>query len=159
MQTLVIVFLAVIAVSALLQAAAAIGAAIAARKLEQRVDEIESRFERELRPALANVARIVQTAADVSDQAAAQARRVDTAVAEAAERVNAAVDRVARGVQETVVSSLEKVEDGVGRRVRKARRPFARAAAIMEGFRRGVTVWRGRGPRPPADAAQPPHVA
>jgi hypothetical protein len=92
MQTLVIVFLAVIAVSALLQAAAAIGAAIAARKLEQRVDEIESRFERELRPALANVARIVQTAADVSDQAAAQARRVDTAVAEAAERVNAAVD-------------------------------------------------------------------
>ena len=159
MHTLVIVFLAVIAVSSILQAVAAIGAAIAARKLEQRIDEIEGRFERELRPALANVARIVETAANVSDQAAAQARRVDTAFAGAAERVNEAVNRVARGVEDTVIGSLEKVEDGVGRRVRKVRRPFARAAAIMEGFRRGVIVWRARGPRPPADAAEPPHVA
>jgi hypothetical protein len=160
MQTLVVVFLAVIAVSSLLQAVAAIGAAIAARKLEQRVDEIEGRFERDLRPALASVARIVETAAAVSDKAAAQARRVDTAVAGATERVNDAVSRVARGVQETVVGSLEKVEDTVGRRVRKVSRPFARAAAIMEGFRRGVIVWRQGAPhrRPPA-AAEPPHVA
>ena len=159
MQTLVIVFLAVIAVSSLLQAAAAIGAAIAARKLEQRVDELEGRFERDLRPALANVARIVETAADVSDQAAAQARRVDNAVAGATARVNETVNRVARGVQETVVGSLEKVEDRVGRRVRKVSRPFARAAAIVEGFRRGVVVWRARAPRPPADVAEPPNVA
>jgi hypothetical protein len=159
MQTLVIVFLAVIAVSSLLQAAAAIGAAIAARNLERRVDELEGRFERDLRPALANVARIVETAADVSDKAAAQARRVDAAVAGATERVNDAVNRVARGVQDTVVGSLESVEDRVGRRVRKVSRPFARAAAIVEGFRRGVTVWRARGARRPPDAAEPPHVA
>lgn len=160
MHTLVIVFLAVIAVATLLQAVAAISAAIAARKLEQRVDELEVRFERELRPALANVARLLETAANVSDQAAARARRVDDAVAGAAERVNDAVNRVARGVQETVAGSLEKVEDGVGRRVRRVGRPFARAAAIMEGFRRGVIVWRARGARPPeADAAEPPHVA
>ena len=159
MQTLVIVFLAVIAVSSLLQAAAAIGAAIAARKLEQRVDELEGRFERELRPALAHVARIVETAADVSDKAAAQARRVDSAVAGATERVNDVVNRVARGVEDTVVGSLEKVEDRVGRRVRKVGRPFARAAAIMEGFRRGVIVWRARAPRRATDAAEPPHVA
>jgi uncharacterized protein (DUF2384 family) len=159
MQTLVIVFLAVIAVSSLLQAAAAIGAAVAARKLERRVDELEGRFERDIRPALAKVARVLETAADVSGKAAAQARRVDTAVAGATERVNDAVNRVARGVQQTVVGSLEKVEDGVGRRVRKASRPFARAAAIVEGFRRGVIVWRqGPARRPPA-AAEPPHVA
>lgn len=160
MQTLVIIFLAVIAVSSLLQAAAAIGAAIAARKLERHVDEIEGRFERELRPALANVARIVETAADVSGKAAAQARRVDTAVAGATERVNDAVSRIARGVQDTVVGSLEKVEGTVGRRARKVARPFARAAAILEGLRRGVIVWRQGAPRrrPPA-AAEPPHVA
>jgi methyl-accepting chemotaxis protein len=159
MHILVIVFLAVIAVSSLLQAAAAVAAAIAARKLEERVDELEGRFERDLRPALANVARIVETAADVSDKAAAQARRVDSAVAGAAERINDAVDRLARGVQETVVGSLEKVEDRVGRRVRRVSRPFARAAAIVEGFRRGVIVWRqGPARRPPA-AAEPPNVA
>jgi len=159
MHTLVIVFLAVIAVSTLLQAAAAVAAAIAARKLEQRVDELEGRFERELRPALAHVAQLVETAADVSGNVAAQARRVDTAVAGAAERVNEAVDRVARGVQETMVGSLEKAEDRVARRVRKVSRPFARAAAIVEGFRRGVIVWRERGSRRPTDAAEPPHVA
>lgn len=159
MHTLVIVFLAVIAVTSLLQAAAAVAAALAARKLEQRVDELEGRFERDLRPALANVARLVETAADVSDKAAAQARRLDAAVAGATERVNDAVDRVARGVQDAVVGSIEKVEDRVGRRVRKVSRPFARAAAIVEGFRRGVIVWRERGPRRPPDAAEPPHVA
>ena len=159
MQTLVIVFLAVIALTSLLQAAAAVAAAIAARRLEERVDELEGRFERDLRPALSNLARIVGTAADVSDTAAAQARRVDTAVAGATERVNDAVDRVARGVQDAVVGSIDKVEDRVGRRVRKVSRPFARAAAIVEGFRRGVIVWRDRGSRRPADAAEPPHVA
>src|SRR5688572_7895200 len=135
MQTLVIVFLAIIAVTALLQAAAAVAAAVAARKLAARVDDLEARFERDLRPALARVARVVETAADVSDKALAQAVRLDDAVTGATERVNSVVDRVARGVQDTVVGSIEKVEGQVGRRVRKVSRPFARAAALVEGFR------------------------
>ena len=159
MQTLVIVFLAVIAVTAVLQAAAAVAAAVAARKLGQRVDDLEARFERDLRPALAKVARVVETAAEVSDKTLARAQRLDTAVAGATERMSDVVDRVARSVQDTVVGSIEKVEGQVGRRVRKVRRPFARAAALVEGFRRGVIVWRDRGPRPPSDAAVPPHVA
>lgn len=159
MDTLVIVFLAVIAVTSLLQAAAAIGAAVASRKLAQRVDELEARFEKDLRPALARVARIVESAADVSDKALAECRRVDSAVTGVADRVNDAVDRVARGVQHTVVGSIEKVEDQVDRRVRHISRPLARAAALVEGFRRGVIVWRDRGPRPPSDATVPPHVA
>jgi hypothetical protein len=159
MHTLVIIFLAIIAVTALLQAAAAVAAALAARKLAERVDELETRFETDLRPALAKVARIAETAADVSDKALAQALRLDTAVTGATERVNSVVDRVARGVQDTVVGSIEKVEGQVGRRVRKVSRPFARAAALVEGFRRGVIVWRDRGPRRPSDAAEPPHVA
>jgi hypothetical protein len=159
MHTLVIVFLAVIAVSSLLQAGAAVAAAVAARKLAQRVDELEVRFERELRPGLAEVARVVGTAADVSDQALAQTRRLDTAVTGATERVHDAVSRVARGVQDTVAGSIERVEDQVTHRVRKAARPFARAAALVEGFRRGVIVWRAGNPRRPPDAAEPPNVA
>jgi methyl-accepting chemotaxis protein len=159
MQTLVIVFLAIIAVTALIQAAATVAAAVAARRLAQRIDDLEARFERDLRPGLARVARVVETAADVSDKALTQARRLDGAVAGAAERVNDAVDRVARGVQQQVKGSIEKVEGKVSRRVGKVGRPFARAAALVEGFRRGVIVWRERGPRPPSDAAEPPHVA
>jgi methyl-accepting chemotaxis protein len=159
MHTLVIVFLAVIAVTAVLQAAAAVAAAIAARKLGQRVDELEARFERDLRPAFSKMARAVETAADVSDKALAQVQRLDNAVAGATERVNDVVDRVARGVQDTVVGSIEKVEGQVGRRVRKVSRPFARAAALVEGFRRGMIVWRDREPRRPSDTAEPPHVA
>lgn len=159
MHTLVIVFLAVIALTSLLQAGAAVGAAIAARKLGRRFDELEARFEGELRPALARVAKVVGAAADVSDQALGHAQRIDHAVAGATERVNDAVDRVARGVQDRVVGSIEKVEEHVERRVRKATRPFARAAAIVEGFRRGVIVWREGSRRPRSDAAEPPHVA
>jgi hypothetical protein len=159
MHTLVIVFLAVIALASLLQAGAAVAAALAARKLAQRVDELEARYESELRPGLAEVARVVGAAADVSDKALAHARRLDTAVTGATERVNDAVTRVARGVQDTVVGSIDRVEDEVTRQVRKASRPFARAAALVEGFRRGVVVWRAGNPPRPPDAAEPPHVA
>ena len=159
MHTLVIVFLAVIALASLLQAGAAVAAAVAARKLTLRVDELEARYERELRPGLAEVARVVGTAADVSDKALSHARRLDTAVTGATERVNDAVTRVARGVQDTVVGSIDKVEDQVTRRVRNVSRPFARAVALVEGFRRGVIVWREGSPRRPPDAAEPPHVA
>jgi hypothetical protein len=159
MHTLVIVFLAIIALASLLQAGAALAAAMAARKLAQRVDELEARYERELRPGLAEVARVVGTAADVSDKALSHARRVDAAVTGATERVNEAVSRVARGVQDTVTGSIDKVEDEVTRRVHKASRPFARAVALVEGFRRGVVVWREGSPRRPSDAAEPPHVA
>jgi hypothetical protein len=159
MQTLVIVFLAIIALSSLLQAGAAVAAAIAARKLGQRFDELEDRFERELRPALSNVARVVGAAADISDQALGHAQRLDGVVAGATDRVNEAVDRVARGVQDRVVGSIEKAEGHVERRVRKATRPLARAVAIVEGFRRGVIVWREGSRRRSPDAAEPPHVA
>ena len=159
MHTLVIVFLAVIALTSLLQAGAAVAAAIAARKLGQHFDELEDRFERELRPGLARVARVVGAAADISDQARGHAERIDGAVAGAADRVNDVVDRVARGVQDRVAGSIEKVEGHALRQVRQATRPFARAAAIVEGFRRGVIVWRERPPRRRSDAAEPPHVA
>ena len=159
MHTLVSVFLAIIALASLLQAGAALAAAMAARKLAQRVDELEARYERELRPGLAEVARVVGTAADVSDKALSHARRVDAAVTGATERVNEAVSRVARGVQDTVTGSIDKVEDEVTRRVHKASRPFARAVALVEGFRRGVSVWREGNARRSSDAAEPPHVA
>ena len=159
MQTLVIVFLAIIALTSLLQAGAAVAAAIAARKLGQRFDELEDRFERELRPSLAKVSSMMGMAADISEQALGHAERIDGAVAGAADRVNDVVDRVARGVQDGVVGSIEKVETHALRRVRKAARPFARAVALVEGFRRGVVVWRQGARRRPSDAAEPPHVA
>jgi len=159
MQTLVIVFLAIIALASLLQAGAAVAAAIAARKLGERFDELEDRFERELRPGLAKVSSMVGMAADISEQALGHAERIDGAVSSAADRVNAVVDRVARGVEDNVVGSIEKVEDHALRRVRKAVRPFARAAAIVEGVRRGVVVWRQGARRRSSEAAEPPHVA
>src|SRR5438093_13034357 len=116
MQTLVIVFLAVIALTSLLQAGAAVAAAIAARKLGQRFDELEDRFELELKPALGKVARVVGAAADISDQALGHAQRIDGAVAEATERVNDAVDRVARGVQDRVGGPTETGDGQVERR-------------------------------------------
>ena len=72
MQTLVIVFLAVIALTSLLQAGAAVAAAIAARKLEQRFDELESRFEREVRPGLAKKDRSLKDSHSVEEASTRQ---------------------------------------------------------------------------------------
>jgi methyl-accepting chemotaxis protein len=159
MHTLVIVFLAIFALTALLQAGAAVAAAIVARKLGQRFDEIENRFEREVRPALGRLAQAVSAAAELSQQAVGHAERIDEAVTGAADRVDHVVDRVTRGVQDRVVGSIEQVEGQVGRRVRKATRPFAQAAALVQGIRRGMKVWRTGSSRRPVDAAEPPHVA
>ena len=149
MQTLVIVFLAVIAVSSLLQAAAAVAAAVAARKLTQRMDDLEARFERDLRPGLARIAQVVETAADVADKAVSQARRLDGAVAGATERVNEAVDRVARGVQDTR-GGLDREGRGPGRPPRPHGRPPLRPRC---GHRRRLPAGRDRLARPrPASA-------
>ena len=159
MHTLVIVFLAIIAVTAVLQAGAAVAAALAARKVAQRFDELENRFEREVRPGLARLAQAVSAAAALSEQAVGHAERIDSAVTAATDGVTHVVDRVARGVQDRVVGKVEEVEDQVGRRVRRATRPLARAAALVQGIRRGVIVWRTGTSRRPSDAAEPPHLA
>src|SRR5688500_9427472 len=77
MMTLAVIFLGVIALSSVVQAAFMIGLAREGRRLAERLDEIERRFESELRPTLQNLSRLSASFAEVGDILTNQARRID----------------------------------------------------------------------------------
>jgi hypothetical protein len=160
MHTLVIVFLAIIALASLLQAGAAVAAAMAARKLAQRVDELEARYERELRPGLAEVARVVGTAADVSDKAPPTPGGWTRPSPTPPERVNEAVSPC-RAWRAGHRDGIDRQGRGRGHAprpqgkppLRPRRRPLSRASGAASPC--GARATRRR----PSDAAEPPHVA
>jgi hypothetical protein len=126
MTTLAVIFLGVIALSSLVQAAFLITLGKESRKLGRRLDEIEQRFETEVRPTLQSVARISKNFAEVSDSLASQARRVDAFMA----------DTVAK-LEETTTAVREVVLRPLG--------PLVDITALLKGFRKGFEIYRRLG--------------
>lgn len=126
MMILGVIFLGVIALSSLVQAAFLIGLAREGRELGRRVNEIEQRFETEIRPSLKNLARISQNFAEVSDVLSAQARRVDDFMADTV------------GKLEEATSSLRDV-------VLKPLGPLVDITALLKGFQKGLEIYRRLG--------------
>jgi hypothetical protein len=118
--------LGLIALGSLLQAVVVIGLALGGLRLARRVQEVQGSVERELRPALDSLSHAAQNAGEVVSLANEQARRLEAMVASTVERM-----QEARG----------QVRDAVSR-------PFASIvdlAALVKGFRRGVSVYRRLG--------------
>lgn len=122
MEGLGVGFLGVIAVSSLVQAAFLIGLALSARRLGRRVDEIQQRFDRDLRPTLESLARISRNLAEVSDTAVLQARRVDDLIADTVEKI----EETTSVVRSFVVRPLG---------------PLGDILAFLRGLRRGFEVY------------------
>ncbi|HWX24746.1 MAG TPA: hypothetical protein VN083_06860 [Vicinamibacteria bacterium] len=123
MNSLGVVFLGLIAISSLVQAAFLIRLAIEGRRFSSRLDAIQDRFEKEVRPAFDNLNRITRNLAEVSDTAVLQARRVDGLLAD----------------------TVEKIEETTGtlqRLVLRPLGPLVDVAAFFKGIRRGLTVYR-----------------
>jgi len=89
MEGLGVAFLGVIALSSVVQAGFLIGLALGARRLGRRVDEMQQRLDRDLRPVLDSLSRISRNLAEVSDTAVLQARRLDDLVADSVEKIEA----------------------------------------------------------------------
>jgi hypothetical protein len=118
----VTILLAVLALSALTQAALLVGLALGGRRLARRVEDLQARVEGELQPAVESLARISRSVAEVTDLAVLQARRVEGAVAD----------------------TLERIDDARGNFRRALRRPagmLGGVAALLRGFRRGLDVY------------------
>ena len=81
MESLGVWFLGVIAVSTLVQAAFMVALALGGLRLARRVEELQARIDRELRPTLDHLSRITRNLAEVSDLATLQARRIDGVLA------------------------------------------------------------------------------
>lgn len=121
-----VAFLGVIAASSVVQAVFLIGLARGGRKLARRIDDLNNRIDREIRPTLDSLARVTRNLAEVSDLAVLQARRIDLLV-------------------EDTVIKVEETTDVLRRLVARPLRPIANVLAFVRAVRKAVGVYRRLG--------------
>jgi hypothetical protein len=122
MDTWGVVLLGVIAVALLVQAAFMVALALAGLRLTRRLDALQAQIEGQIAPALKGVERISRNAAEISDLATLQARRIDL----------------------LLTDTIEKVEETAAifqRLVLRPLRPVSRLLAVLRGIQRGVDVF------------------
>jgi hypothetical protein len=122
LETWGVLFLGVIALASLVEAGFLIGLAIGGRRLARRLDALNDRIDREIRPALDNLGRITRNLAEVTDLVTLQARRIDDLLADTIEKIEDTTETVRR----IIVRPLG---------------PLADIAAFLKGIRRGVQVY------------------
>jgi hypothetical protein len=133
MESWGVVFLGLIALGSLAQAGFLIGLALAGMRIARRVDELNARLDRELKPALENLTRVTRAAAEIADLATLQARRVDLLLADTIDKI----EETTGVIQQFVVRPLK---------------PIGGVFAFLRGIQRGLEVYTqlGRGaPGPP----------
>ena len=139
----VAIFLAVIAVTALLQAAFVIGLAVASRIADRRLRETEQRLEPQIAAALDQIARLSSALAAASEQARQRAVRLDATATRLATDLGDLVGAGADRVEDMAGATAESLAARLAAPTEAGRRPFLRAVAVMKGLRRGLAVWRG----------------
>jgi hypothetical protein len=122
----VTVLLAVIALSSLVQGAILLGLAWGGRRLSQRVDELQGRLDRDVRPALESLRQVSRNLAETSDLAVVQVRRLEGFIGEAFDRI----EETRRQVQRAARVPLGALD---------------RASAVFRGVRRGLDVYHRLG--------------
>ena len=120
------ILLGVIALGSLIQALVIIGVALGGLRVARRVQDMQVKVDRELRPALESLNRVAHNATEVAAVVNTQARRVEDMVGLTLERLELARAQV-RGRVARPVSSLADV------------------GALLKGFRRGLSVYRQLG--------------
>jgi hypothetical protein len=136
MESWGIVFLGIIALASVVQAGFLIGLVLAGTRLARRVDELSKRLDREVSPALENFTRVSRAAAEISDLAVLQARRVDLMLADTIDKI----EETTGLVQQFVVKPLK---------------PVGGLLALLRGVQKGVEVYLKLGNRAPSVHAVP----
>jgi hypothetical protein len=136
MESWGIVFLGVIALASVVQAGFLIGLVLAGARLARRMDELQRSLDREVSPALENFTRVSRAAAEISDLAVLQARRVDLMLADTIDKI----EETTGLVQQFVVKPLK---------------PVGGLLALLRGVQKGVEVYLQLGSRAPGVHAVP----
>ena len=123
MDTWGVVFLGLIALCSLTQTIFLVRLALEGRRVARRVDEIQERLDREIRPSIENLTRFTRNLSEVSEIVALQMRRVDLVLADTAEKI-----------QETTSALCAAVVKPLG--------PLFDAAAFFKGLQRGFAVYQ-----------------
>ena len=126
MESWGIFFLGVIALAAVVQAGFLIGNVVFGLRLARRMDQLQSRLDKDITPALKNFTRVSRAAAEISDLATLQARRLDLLLADTIEKI----EETTGVIQQFVVRPLK---------------PVGGILAFLRGLQRGMEVYRQLG--------------
>ncbi len=144
---LVVVFLAVIALTALLQAGFVAAIAFGLRVGNQKLDQFEEAFETGVVPQIRNAARLTEKAAEIAEKSLAQAYRVDGMVAGASRKAERYMDEAAVKLENAATRAAMKMDSELAVRADRVRehrvfRKLSSASAFIVGLQRALEVWQ-----------------
>jgi hypothetical protein len=144
---LVAVFLAVIALTALLQAGFLAAVAFGVRLGNQKLGEFEAKFETDVVPQIREAARLTDRAADLAEKTLAQAHRMDGVVADASLKAERYIDQAASKLGSAASRAALRVDSELALRAERVRehhivRRLSSASAFITGIQRALEVWQ-----------------
>jgi hypothetical protein len=144
---LVAVFLAVIALTALLQAAFVAALAFGVRMGNQKLSEFEEQFESGVVPRFRDAAKLTDRAAGLAEKTLAQAERMDGVIANASLRAERYMDDAAARLEGVAARAALRVDSELARREERIRehrivRRLSSASAFITGVQRALEVWQ-----------------
>ena len=152
---LVAVFLAVIALTALLQAGFLAAVAFGLRRGNQKLGEFEEMFETGVVPRLREAAKLTDRAADLAEQTLVQAQRMDGVVADASRKAERYIDRAAAKLETAASRAAIRVDSELALRAERVRehrivRRLSSVSAFITGVQRALEVWQAAAAAPAA---------
>src|SRR5688500_15397345 len=143
---LVPLFVAILAVVALMQAAFIVGLAMALRIANARMAELQATLDREIAKPIADLTRMADMAVRASELTLGHAQRMTGAVEDASLRIESVIGEVTRklhAVDEDIEDAADEIEEDV---IEPARDQLSGVAALFRGVQRAVEVWRDTAP-------------
>ena len=142
---LVPVFLAVIAIVALVQAAVVAGLAYGMRIAARKVAEVEESVSAHIEAQGEALSRLTEAAVRASHQTLVQAERLEAAVSDASGKVHSVMGALSHRLESTA-DHVEDVAEEIEDEEQPVRGKLAHAAALFRGVQRAVEVWRDTAP-------------
>jgi hypothetical protein len=144
---LVVVFLSVIALTALLQAGFVAAIAIGIRMGNRKLTEFEEAFETGVVPQIRTAARMTDKAAKLAEKTLARAERMDGMVGDATRKAERYMDEAAVKLETAATRAAIRVDSELSVRAGRIRehrvlRRLSSASAFLTGVQRAVEVWQ-----------------
>jgi hypothetical protein len=144
---LVAVFLAVIALTALLQAGFLAAVAFGVRLGNQKLGDFEEKFETDVVPQIRQAAKLTDRAAELAEKTLAQAHRMDGVVADASRKAERYMDQAAEKLETAASRAAIRVDSELAMRAERVRehrivRRLSSASAFITGVQRALEVWQ-----------------
>lgn len=140
------VFIAVIAIVGIMQAAFVVALALALRVANARMAELQETLDREIAKPIADLSRMADIAVRASEQTLFHAQRMGEVVEEASAKAESVIGDFTRKLElagEDLEDTVEEIDEEV---IEPARDQLSGVAALFRGVERAVEVWRASAP-------------